>query len=185
MRAFRSLSVGQLDDKSFIVTSVRGEIDMRRLILGLVMLCLMSAGATGSSGKSSISLESIKKFELFSITPRLNLGAAAQDESKTFHGYPVLGRREIENKPATREIVSSLNGDLHPHKANLCLFSPRHALRIFYKESQADFLICYECGDVEKFNGNDDKSPEWFSVDKPSKDVLNRYLSEAKIPLAP
>jgi hypothetical protein len=154
---------------------------MRKLVLGLLMLCTTLVGAAESDQSKRIPLENIQKVELISVTPELDPSNILKpDESKTFHGFPVLGRREIENRSAIKEIIGALNGSLRPHISNLCLFSPRHALKIFYKDSEMDYLICYQCGDVEKFHGNDDKNPEWLSIEKSSKAVLDRFLTEAK-----
>jgi len=150
------------------------------------MLCATLSGTVKADQTKRIPLENIQRLELISVTPEIDPGTILKpDESKTFHGYPVLGRQEIENRSAIQEIIGAINGSLRPHVDNECLFMPRHALKVFYKDSEVDYLICYQCGDVEQFHGSNDKKPEWLSIDKSSKSVLDHSLTDAKIPLAP
>lgn len=160
---------------------------MRKVILCSLILPAMLVGVSeAEQAKRIIPSEGISKLELISVTPELNPASIIRpDASKTFHGYPILGRREIENQSVINDLLGSVNKSLRPHVANLCLFFPRHGLKIFYKDSEVDYLICYQCGDVEKFQNNNDNKPGTLSIDKSSKEVLDRYLTEAKIPLAP
>ena len=155
---------------------------MRKLMFWLLMLCMTLPGMAEADQTKRIPLKNIQKLELISVTPELNPNNILKpDESKTFHGFPVLSRRVIEDRSAIKEIIEGLNSGLRPHLLNQCLFSPRHALKVFYKDSQIDYLICYQCGDVEKFNARDDKNPEMLSTDKSSKVVLDHYLTETKM----
>jgi hypothetical protein len=165
------------------VNKIPWEGEMRQLLFWLLMLSATLAGAAESDQAKWIPLENIQKLELISVMPEVDPSSILNPgESKPFHGHLVLGRLDVQNQSAIQEIIGALNGSLAAPISNKCIFFPRHALQVFYKDSEVDYLICYQCGDVEKFRGD---HPESLSIEKSSKNVLDRYLTAAKIPLAP
>jgi hypothetical protein len=158
---------------------------MRNFVFCSLMLCITLTGIAEANSAKYIPLENIRKLELISVSPELDPNIVLKvDDSYTFHCYSILGRRRMESRTGIKEIVGALNSSLRPHVSNLCLFSPRHGLKVFYKDSEIDYLICYQCGDVEQFHGGDDKNPKVLSIGTSSKGILDRYLIEAKVPLA-
>jgi hypothetical protein len=62
----------------------------------------------------------------------------------------------------------------------LC-FRPRHGIRAIAETNTIDLLICFECSSIMEFkNGEEGSSP----LNPEPKDLFNRTLSEAGVPLA-
>ena len=78
-------------------------------------------------------------------------------EEQSFRGYAVLGRANLSDPAAKRELVESFNAGLFERDGVVpgC-FMPRHALRAETESGRAELLICYQCrriwifGDGEK-----------------------------------
>jgi len=159
-----------------------------RLALTVVVTGMISGWLLADA--TNIPNKGIQKFELLSLSPDLQVegkpsGLSANSKTKLFHSYPILGSLEVKRAEDIRKIIEAVNADFRPHMQNMCLFFPRHGLRIFYKGSIVEYLICYQCGDVAKYDETHAEAPLSLSIGKSSKELLNRYLSEAKVPLAP
>jgi hypothetical protein len=63
-----------------------------------------------------------------------------------------------------------------------CIFSPRHAVRLSSGSTTYDFLICFQCSQMEVYSG--DQGVAILSVGG-SPDALNRILRAAHIRIAP
>jgi hypothetical protein len=68
-----------------------------------------------------------------------------------FHGYLIRGRAEVTDANERRALVRALARgarDATPNTMGAC-FNPRHALRIEQGSYAADFVICFECLQVQ------------------------------------
>ena len=62
-------------------------------------------------------------------------------------------------------------------------FEPRHGLRVVYDGKTIDFLICFECLQIEIFNGTNLESG--VLVSSSPQALFDKLLRDANIPLAP
>jgi hypothetical protein len=100
-----------------------------------------------------------------------------------FHGYPVLGKVEITDAGKRKEIIAALKEGLaHDDGSIAACFWPRHAIRVVDKGRTIDYVICFQCYQVQAYDGN---AKSVKPVTREPQPVLNRHLKEAGIPLAP
>ncbi|HCO22988.1 MAG TPA: hypothetical protein DIT97_07985 [Gimesia maris] len=60
-------------------------------------------------------------------------------------------------------------------------FSPRHGIRVKYKDQQHDFVICFECYHAIWYT--DDQQREGFNPTDAPTDAFNHVLKTAEVPL--
>jgi len=101
-----------------------------------------------------------------------------------FHGHHQLGHVDLLPKQA-QVAISALKDAVAAGESNamtMCLFNPRHALRVKTKDAIYDILICYQCGQLE-LHKNDLPLP-FVGIIRGKADALNGLLTAAGIPLA-
>ena len=126
-----------------------------------LLVSLLGAGPLASAKMERLPETGISELELMAVSPQMGLQDLQNpDPSQTFHRFPILARRKIDNPKDIQKILQSVNNSLQPLEKNLCIFMPRHALRVVRGDSVSDVLICYECGDVSIYNDRTDKPTE-------------------------
>jgi hypothetical protein len=97
-----------------------------------------------------------------------------------FHGYPVLGKVEITDLGKRKEIIAALQEGLARSDGTIAkCFWPRHAMRTVSKGRTIDYIICFQCYQLEAHEG-DIKSVRPITASP--QPVFDKYLSEAGIP---
>jgi hypothetical protein len=126
-------------------------------------------------------LQSADTFELFSIKPE---NANISDTAPQLQGYEVLGRTKITD-PATRtRLIDALRTAARQYDGSAAAcFNPRHAIQVTHAGVTTDFLICFECRQVEVFNGH--TRTVHFFIDNSAQPTFDATLKSANIPLAP
>lgn len=129
-------------------------------------------------------LDSPEQLTLFSIDGRDGPHNDVKYTEEKFHGFPVIGKVEITDAGRRQELVSALKDGMarQPELGPAACFWPRHGLRVVAKGKTVEFVICFECNQVDEFRGdqrrrkliNGDVQP---TFDKPLKDF--------GVPLAP
>jgi len=100
--------------------------------------------------------------------------------AETFHGYPVLGKVDIAAKDRTAILAAVKKGIAQSDgKENNC-FWPRHGLRLKQEGKTIEYLICFECLQLEEFiDGGQAHKPTTRSP----APVLDAQLERAGVPL--
>ncbi len=102
--------------------------------------------------------------------------------AETFHQYPVLGKLEITDKSAQKEILEAMkDGMAYNGPGNKC-FWPRHAIRTVKNGAIVDVAICFECCQYRVF---DAENLNTKVIGSSPQAILNRFLTAAGVPLAP
>lgn len=168
---------------------------MKRLILLLILLVLVAAVFVANVARSHKKyhlvtqlppkaievLEGAEQMTLFSLDP----GPFPPSQSGTvrFHANIILGQTTISNPGQRRQISHELQRVVSASDGGFPMcFEPRHGLRVTRGAATYDFLICYQCGRVDTFVG--EESIESSGL-KGTPRLFNDILRAANIPLAP
>jgi len=119
---------------------------------------------------------------LYSLEPWTeNPDADRNWKGAKFHGYNCLGQitlTGLDEQTAIAEFKKAVPKEVQPMA--LC-FDPRHALRVVSGHHSYDFLLCYECAQMEVYV--DGKQITTLSASG-SPDILNGLLKKAGIPIS-
>jgi hypothetical protein len=98
--------------------------------------------------RAAIILEQADQFELLSLSPRRQANAAKGE----FHGFRVLGAAVIKDAETRKKLVLAFEAAVAENEGIMAAcFNPRHGIRVTRNKKQADFLICFECAQVQLF----------------------------------
>lgn len=130
-------------------------------------------------GVASAALDGADRYELLSLDPRLRVPATPD----LFHGFRVLGQTVVSDDRTRRELNRALRKGAKSIFANLprC-FNPRHGIRVTRAGTTTDFLICFECEQVQVWSG-DQRVAEWMTDSSPQP-TFDHVLQQAGVPLA-
>jgi hypothetical protein len=115
---------------------------------------------------------------LFSLDPEIHDGSGLP----RMRGFCVLGQVAIQGSNRN-EVVQAIRQDIAgwEGKMDLC-FYPRHAVRATYNGVSYDFLICYQCSNLQVFDSSD-RPPAVIGVSG-TGDVFNKILHNAGIAMS-
>jgi hypothetical protein len=116
------------------------------LVLGLCAAYVIAICNFQAPPRAAAALGNAVTAELYAIDP----------EDSLFYGGELLqGRRSLGHTRIgslqTRLALLTLKWSLSGYQPSLCMFSPRHALRVASQGHTYDFILCYQCGDVKIF----------------------------------
>ena len=93
-------------------------------------------------------LEQADGFELLALNPSRKLKAV----KGTFHGYRILGTTFIKDAETRKKLVSAFEKGVAENQGVVAAcFNPRHGIRATRNRKQADFVVCFECDQVQLF----------------------------------
>ncbi len=145
---------------------------------GVVAVALTGCGRDPVAGP-----DAPEQLTLYSIDGRHFEPGQEPKAAEKFHGYPVLGKVEITDVAKRKEIAGALKDGLAQSDGWMAdCFRPRHAIRAVTNGRSIDYVICFECYQLEAHDG-DSKSVK--PVTREPQSVFNKHLKEAGIPLAP
>jgi hypothetical protein len=118
------------------------------------------------------------RLELFSLEP-------SEDMSEQgFHGWKVLGKTDVLNMAQRKPLVAAFRNGVEEHDGSVALcFWPRHAIRLRNGERTMEFVICFECLQVEVFRNGE--PAEGFLISESPQQTFDACLKAAGVPLAP
>jgi hypothetical protein len=121
---------------------------------------------------------------LYSIDPRPFEIGEVRPYSELFRGYAVLGKVEITDQQKRQQIIAAVNRGLAQgkHLGGAACFRPRHGVRATSNGRIIDCLICFECRNVDLYEG-DRRYPR--GTNREPQPLLNQLLQEVHVPLAP
>ncbi len=123
-----------------------------------------------------------EKVTLFSIDGNEYLNPRNRPQTaEFFRGYPSLGKLELTDPMVREEVADSLAAALNRGQIAKC-FWPRHGIRARDGEHLTDYVICFECGQMQVWPRGE---PTTCLVDWGPASVLNKLLGNAGVPLAP
>jgi len=149
------------------------------------LLCLLPMAVPGSLAgalhnnlppDAAEALRAPEKVVLYSLEPVAPPG----EKTNNFNGYKILGHVDLVQDQAVKAIVELKSVVSAWDGVVAECFEPRHALRVTAGNHTYDFLLCYECHQLEVYR--DGKSIASLGATGSPK-VLNGLLSAANIPL--
>ena len=135
------------------------------------------------SKTSRRTLDTSQEFVLFSIDPNRPEGTNVSQANEKFHEYPILGQVKISDPKKRSELLSTLYKSVRksPRGEDPGCFEPRHGIRAVSGTNWIELVICFECEQVGEY-GSDGYG--WTLIDKSPKQIFNRALQDAGLPLA-
>jgi hypothetical protein len=123
-------------------------------------------------------LEQADEFELLSLDPR----PTRKPTKGAFHGYKILGSTQVQDASTRRKLVTALEKGIADNGGTMmACFNPRHGIHVTHVKDYADFVICFECAQIQ-ISGT--VSGEVLTTGSPQP-IFNQVLEDAKIPLEP
>ena len=135
-------------------------------------------------------LESADKLELFSLDPDRHQRIDEADDQKSaagthFHGWKVLGSTQLTDRLERSKIIQMFQkGVDESGDAAASCFIPRHGIRVVANGKTVDFVICFQCFQVEWFE-DDQRRQEEILIARSPEPAFDRALKQAGVPLAP
>ena len=134
-----------------------------------------------------IFLKDADEFMLFSLNPDFDF---EHKSTNTFQNHVILGQIKIK-RPITRAtLIAALNDGIGAEFENVppgvtvnlpdC-FNPRHGIRAKKGDETVEFLICFECSQIQ-VSSNKGKSWFFITTEKPAA-VFNSVLKKNGVPL--
>jgi hypothetical protein len=122
-------------------------------------------------------LASPNKITLYSLTPAGNDWKG----TNSFHGYRVLGKVMLEGEEAFQVANEFKQAVFRADGSMASCFNPRHGLQVADKTHTFDFVLCYECRQMEVYENNK-KIADLGAKGSPS--LLNEILIKKNVPLS-
>jgi hypothetical protein len=106
-------------------------------------------------------------------------GKLPENSAKSFHWMPILGSVEIIPLQEKTNLLGALAQGVRENsgEAAMC-FDPRHGLRVVTKSSTNDFVICFECLQVQSFGFT---PSSYFYVSGSPAATFNKLLDKYKM----
>jgi uncharacterized protein (TIGR03067 family) len=150
---------------------------------GVVLFVLKRPGKAkyyGLPEEAQKALEAAKELDLYSLDPM----PAKGEDSGDFHGWTVLGKATLKKDDAHAVAAAVVKGVADNDGSVAICFNPRHGVRVAADGKTFDFVICFECRQVEVYTG-DKKVGETARTAAAPQKALDKLLKDAGVPLAP
>jgi hypothetical protein len=146
---------------------------------GTMCLAIAILSSTAGCGRSSSATPD--QLILYSIDGRVDPYLSTAGEQ--FRGYPVLGKLDIKEAADRQEIMAALAEGIANSDGTMAkCFWPRHALHAVTKGRSVDYVICFECLQLQIDQG---AGPTLTATTREPQTVVNSFLTDAHIPIAP
>ncbi len=120
-------------------------------------------------------LEKTDQIEVLSLDPQ-----GGETGKDAFHEYKVLARATVKEADARKEIAAAVEKGVGEGGPIAKCFEPRHGLHVVYQDKTYDFLICYQCSQIQIFMGT--AQAETVPTSGASKAALDKALKNADAP---
>lgn len=152
---------------------------MKRAIW-LALLMPLTALAGELPAPLQATLEKGGEFHLFSLRPAR---VEKTDGALHFHGWEVIGRTSVRDEAQRKKLVAALKTGVEENQGiGAACFRPRHGIRITEQGKTTDFIICFECFQVQVVvDGLPQKA---VLVTRTPESSFNEALKQAKLPLS-
>ena len=123
-------------------------------------------------------LRSAETFELLAIDPLLT---SVNESAPQFHGHDILGHTSVTDPTTRTRLIEALRTAARQSDGSVAsCFNPRHAIRVTHAGVTTDFLICFECRQVEVFTDSaGSTSTDRFLIDNSAQPTFDAVLKSA------
>lgn len=151
-----------------------------RVIIAVVVVVLVASGAwlrwRGMPGAAWDALTTADQLELYSLKP--------DDIAGNLDRFTVLGKTTVSNSQQRVKLRDALQSGVRQSDGTMYrCFNPRHGIRVTKNGVVTDFVICFECGRVQVWRG--DQRLAYFAVTKSPQPAFDAVLNAAGVPLPP
>jgi hypothetical protein len=144
----------------------------------IAVAAMAFVGAARREGKipdaARAAIEKADKIQVMALDPR-----GGDDSKDAFHDYKVLARATVTDDDARKDVVAAVEKGVAEGGPIAKCFEPRHGLRVVYKRKIYDFVICYQCSQIEIFAA-DEEEPDVVATSDASRAALDKALKDAK-----
>ena len=166
---------------------------MLRFLIGLFASALLLQTVCGADetfkinqSKAAADIEKIPaskvKLFLYSLNPndpRRFEVKLPENSDQVFHRYPILGHVEIASEKEKTNLLSAFAKGVRESEGMVAAcFNPRHCIRTIEGTKTNDFVICFECLQVQSFGPGAGDS--FLTSASPGK-TFNKLLDEYHI----
>jgi hypothetical protein len=146
-------------------------------LLGLACGLAVSAPDAIPEGPRG-ALEKAGQIELYSLDP----DRGEEKPKDGFHGWKVLGQTTVKNADTLKALVAAFKKGVAENDGIVAgCFNPRHGIRVTHDGKTFDFVICFECYQVEVYI--DGKKVKGFLVTRSPQKAFDKVLKDAGVPL--
>jgi hypothetical protein len=122
---------------------------------------------------------SIDSMTLYSLDGTFDL--EKKPEGEVFHGYPVLGKTQLESAEDRRIILAAAKKGIAEREGDtLKCFWPRHGVRAVQNGNTTDYLICFECKQLSSYLNGEFSSHE--NTSRTPQATIDAHLKKAGVP---
>jgi hypothetical protein len=124
-----------------------------------------------------------EQLTLYSIDGRDDIPARRPKTAESFLGYHVLGKVDVTDAEQRKQIMRAVRLGIARSDGRVAkCFWPRHALRAVSNGTTFDYVICFECYQIQHhLDGQFKTAP----TTRQPQAVLNKHLTEAGVPVVP
>jgi hypothetical protein len=155
--------------------------------MGMLALAL-SAASCGDAvsaafvGDTAWILDRPDQLEFLTLDPSHEPPAYDSNNPERLHGYLILGSAVIRDAALQKELVDSVKDAVKGNTgiAAAC-FNPRHAIRATRGGKSVDMLICFQCLQMEVYQG-----AKWKMslISSTQKELFTQVAAQMKLPVA-
>jgi len=145
-------------------------------ILGLVIVWWMRPSAV---------IPTPDQMTLFSLDGRKMLkgGSDPTYDGEHFYRTPVLGKIDVAAAADRRHLMQAMNEGLNDTGAvQAKCFWPRHGIRATTDGNTVDYLICFQCCQMQVYSG--EQKTTLFTIGNSPQEAFDRFIAAAGLPLA-
>lgn len=129
---------------------------------------------------AGLAIENATEFELFSLDPFPKKRA---DRKRNFRRWSVLGSTVIKDQETRERLIAEFKTAVADHRGGAAkCFNPRHGIRTVHDGSTHEFVVCFECFQVQWYV--DGVETSGFLISDSPQASFDSILENAKIPLA-
>ncbi len=156
----------------------------RRVIYPAIIVGLVLVYLDRPLDRSLRNLDDADRYELFSLYPYLLRGPDLPVGNGDFHGHTILGSVLIADVKTRIELNDALRSGIHASVGSeAACFNPRHGIRVTRGKTVTDFLLCFECEQVEVWRDGT-RIARMHTTGSPQA-AFDRVLQNAHVSLAP
>ncbi len=148
---------------------------------GMVFIAVLLSVAQTGCNRLSFS-DSVESMTLYSLDGGDPVLPDEKAKGELFHQFSVLGKTKITSAADRRAILAVVQKGMdHDFGSEPHCFWPRHGLRLVQHGRHIDFVICFQCEQLDEYT---DSSQSHKRTGNEASGLLNAQLQQAHVPLA-
>ena len=142
--------------------------------------CLLTIGCSLGRSLPPVAEQALRNatdFELLSLDPD-----RANADSNGFHGWKVLGKTTITDAGVRNNLIAAFKDGIPRRNIEpVDCFNPRHGIKLVSDGITHEFVICFECYQVEWHSPRSTRGG--FQITSTPQATFDRILKDSNVPL--